>query len=876
MSTKTAPPKLLLVDGNSLAYRAFYALPVESFTTSAGQSTNAVYGFCTMFLNALNNESPTHLAVAFDVSRQTFRSERYPLYKANRAKSPEEFVSQLGLIEKFLDSFKVKSVKKEGFEADDLIATLAKKGAEAGFEVLILTGDRDSYQLASDKITVLYALKGVSEIARMTPKAIEDKYGLTPAQYPDFAALRGDASDNLPSVPGVGEKTALKWISEYKDLENLLANAQNISGKVGESLRENLEQVRLNRELTQLITDVAIDTELANYALAEPESNEVLQVFTELEFNSLKNRFKSLFLKETKATQDVKFEILTKENAIKWLKSTKGENVSFLVNFQDGKPQTMAIAGAKPKIIELDPVLDEFIGWCENSQLKKQIHNLKPLTKWLISKNSKLAGLQIDTHLAGYLLNPGSRNLDLEELSLEYLNLNLASSIQAPAELFEDLALNQSQLVSKAIAVEKLSTVLIEKIAEVENIKLLTELELPLAMLLCEMEHYGVAMDLPYLKKLESEFDKEASSATLAAHKLAGREFNLASPKQLQEILFQERNLPKTKKTKTGYTTDADALNWLFENTQDPLLEQILTFREFIKLKQIVSGLIPLLDSHSRIHTTLNQTVTATGRLSSQDPNLQNIPIRTEHGKKIRKAFIAGKVWETLVTADYSQIEMRIMAHLSDDENLIAAFNSGEDLHTTVGALVFGVKPNEVDEDLRRQVKAVSYGIAYGLSSYGLSQTLGIGVSEASELMETYYKRFGKVRDYLAEVVKDAKKNGYTQTLLGRRRYLPDLNSQNRQLQQMAERMALNAPIQGSAADLIKLAMLRVKADFEKGQLRSRLILQVHDELIIEVAPGEREIVEKILPAAMGGAYNLKVPLAVSVGQGNSWAEAAH
>lgn len=876
MSVKSAPPKMLLVDGNSLAYRAFYALPLENFTTSSGQSTNAVYGFCTMFLNALNNEKPTHLAVAFDVSRKTFRSDKFPQYKANRAASPEEFISQLGLIEKFLNSFRVKSVKKEGFEADDLIATLAKKAESAGFEVLILTGDRDAYQLASEKITVLYALKGVSEIARMTPAAIEAKYGLTPTQYPDFAALRGDASDNLPSVPGVGEKTALKWITEYKDLANLLASAESISGKVGESLRQNASQVKLNRELTQLLHDVEIDTNLENYQLITPNSTEVLQVFTDLEFNSLKNRFKSLYLDEAKTNDTVDFEVLAKENAAKWLKTASEEKVSFVLNFLNGSPQLLAVAGVKPKLIELSGVLLEFKTWCQDKNVKKQTHQVKPLAKWLFAQSAELNGLEIDTQIAGYLLNPGSRSLDLADLSLEYLNLNLASVNQAPAELFEDLSVNQIQLIQQAIAVEKLSEVLQVKLKEIENTSLLKDLELPLALLLSEMEHYGVAMDAAYLKKLEKEFESQAGSAESEAHKLAGREFNLASPKQLQEILFEERKLPKTKKTKTGFTTDADALNWLFETTQDPLLAQILTFREFIKLKQIVSGLLPLLDQNSRIHTTLNQTVTATGRLSSQDPNLQNIPIRTEHGKRIRQAFVSGPEYETLLTADYSQIEMRIMAHLSDDENLIAAFNSGEDLHTTVGALVFGVDPSEVGEDLRRQVKAISYGIAYGLSSFGLSQTLSIPVSDASKLMETYYQRFGKVRDYLAEVVVAAKKNGYTQTILGRRRYLPDLNSPNRQLQQMAERMALNAPIQGSAADLIKLAMLRVKNEFRNSDLKSRLILQVHDELIIEVAQGELAEVQRILPSAMGQAYHLKVPLAVSLGVGKSWAQAAH
>lgn len=876
MSSKVAPPRLLLVDGNSLAYRAFYALPLESFSTSSGQPTNALYGFCTMFLNVLSNEAPTHVAVAFDVSRKTFRSERYPLYKANRSQTPEEIISQLGMIDKFLNSFKIKSLRKEGFEADDLIATMATRAAEAGFEVLILTGDRDAFQLANESITVLYALRGVSEIARMTPAAILEKYGLTAKQYPDFAALRGDTSDNLPSVPGVGEKTATKWINEYKNLTNLLAAAQAITGKVGQSLRDNLEQVRLNRELTELVVDVDIDTEMQNYQLIEPDAKEVLQVFTDFEFNSLKTRFKTLFVKQAVAKNEVIFEVLSTAQAEVWLSQKQVKPVSFVIGYQNANPAFLAVATDKALIISLAEVLDAFLVWCGDPNIKKQTHEIKPLAKWVLKKGKNFEGLIFDTHLAAYLLNPGSRSLALTDLSLEYLNHNIEASSETPAQLFEEVRVNHNLLSQQAWVIGKLSHILDTKLQEIAVGKLFTELELPLALFLSEIEESGIALDLPYLKQLEAEFNAEAMTAQKNAHKVAGREFNLASPKQLQEILFQERDLPKTKKTKTGFTTDAEALHWLFETTSDPLLEQILTFREFIKLKQIVAGLILLTDKTERIHTTLNQTVTATGRLSSQDPNLQNIPIRTKHGKKIRKAFISGPKFETLLTADYSQIEMRIMAHLSNDENLIAAFNSGEDLHTTVGAMVFGVKKDEVDDQLRRQVKAISYGIAYGLSSYGLSQTLSISVSQASDLMETYYQRFGKVRDYLASVVETAKKNGYTQTILGRRRYLPDLASGNRQLQQMAERMALNAPIQGSAADLIKLAMLRVKQELNAVKLSSRLVLQVHDELIIEVATGELAQVEKILPMAMGGAYPLQVPLAVSLGVGKSWAQAAH
>ena len=876
MSTKAAPPRLLLVDGNSLAYRAFYALPLESFSTNTGQPTNAVYGFSTMFLNVLSAEAPTHVAVAFDVSRQTFRTELYSEYKANREKSPDEFISQLGFIDKFLDAFKIKTLRKPGFEADDLIATMAKAGAADGYEVLILTGDRDAFALANESITVLYALRGVSEIARMTPAAIFDKYGLTPTQYPDFAALRGDSSDNLPSVPGVGEKTATKWITQYGNLSALLANADEIGGKVGQSLRDNVAQVKLNRELTELVIDVAIDTNLQNYALQPPEVDKVLQVFTDLEFNSLKTKFKNLYSNEMPKAEPVKFKQLTGKQAVEWLNADCNEPVALSVIFNNENPAFAAFSTSADFIVELTEVPDEFAAWCANEKILKQVHDVKPLAKWCLSKNKTFAGLIFDTHIAGYLLNPGSRSLELADLAMEYLNINLAQSQIGEAQLFEELTVDHTVLVSQANATKLLSNILVTQLNEHELTKLFIELELPLALLLGQMESHGIAMDLPYLLELETEFNTQANKAIQKAHEIAGREFNLASPKQLQEILFEERNLPKTKKTKTGFTTDAEALNWLFETTKDPLLELILKYREVIKLKQVVASLIPLVDKHGRIHTTFNQTVTSTGRLSSQDPNLQNIPIRTDQGKKIRKAFVCANDFETLLTADYSQIEMRIMAHLSDDKNLIAAFNSGEDLHTTVGALVFGVSKDQVNEDLRRQVKAISYGIAYGLSSYGLSQTLQIEVSQASKLMDTYYQRFGGVRDYLQLVVEAAKKTGYTQTILGRRRYLPDLNSTNRQLQQMAERMALNAPIQGSAADLIKLAMLKVDKEISQSNLKSRLVLQVHDELIIEVAPGELSILKEILPRAMSEAIKLKVPLAVSLGIGPSWAQAAH
>jgi len=885
------PEHLLLVDGHSLAYRAFYALPLDNFATSAGQPTNAVFGFTSMLINAIKDEKPTHLAIAFDVSRETFRKEMFAEYKANRAKSPDEFRSQLPLITEVIKAMQIPGIQVKGFEADDIIATLAKQGEKKGMRVSILTGDRDSYQLVNDSITVLYARKGVSDIARMTPQAVFEKYELTPAQYPEFAALRGDPSDNLPSVPSVGEKTAVKWIKEYGNLDELIKHADEITGKVGEALRANIDQVKLNRKMTELVKDVKLEISVEQLAVKSPNVDEVNKVFTELEFKSLRERLlgNSSAVKESvkKGTSN-SFTVTTykTDELKKWMTTNTNEAIAIDVQF-DGDAlnisgiawglanSTSGIAFSEEELSTDDvKALKDLL---TNSKMQKIVHNAKDFYQIAMSKKLEFNGLLADTEISAYLVNPGLRSYELEDVAMRVLGFvpELANENNGQLALGDE-SLNVESLANRANAIYQLHFALLPQIEEKKLTKLLNELELPLVKVLAEMEIIGIAVDITKLNNLSSEFEKLANGFEKEAFKIVGHEFNMGSPKQLQSVLFEERKLPKTKKTKTGFTTDAEALTDLFAKTKDPVLSSILSWRDITKLKQTVVSLIPLAARDNRIHTTFNQTVTSTGRLSSTEPNMQNIPIRTDQGKRIRDCFISAKEYECLLTADYSQIEMRIMAHLSKDPGLIEAFKSGEDLHTTSASLVFGVKPIEVDAELRRQIKAISYGLAYGMGAYGLSQSLDIEVGAAQKLMDEYFKRFGGVRDYLANVVEVARKLGYTETIMGRRRYFPDLTNPDRQRREMAERMALNAPIQGSAADIVKKAMLNADSLLKSEKLKSRLLLQVHDELVFEVAKGERDQVEKLARRAMAEAASLLVPLDVSIGVGSSWDEAAH
>ena len=845
--------RLLLIDGHSMAYRAFFALPAENFTTASGQHTNAIYGFATMLISLLKEEKPTHIAVAFDVSRKTFRTEIFPEYKANRAKTPDEFRSQMSYLHELVESFGITQFEREGFEADDIIATIAKQAEADGFEVAICTGDRDSFQLVNDKTTVLYPKRGVSEMARMTPAAVEEKYMLTPTQYPDFAALRGDPSDNLPSVPGVGEKTAAKWIIEYGSLKDLLNKADQVPGKAGESLRANLESIAKNRELTQLIHDVPIELSLTDLAWQPIEESKIAPLFATLEFRTLKDRLGPLL--NSKSAKKVEeplalFEIaeeVTPTAVTKKIMAAKGE-IALTVEIKEGAVVNYSVALAGGETFTVSG--DEFGPWLADASIPKIMHDAKA-----IARSYPVAGLIFDTEIAAYLVNPGVRNQDIASLLERWGSGSIEVNAAALFTLRDSL---QKELDSRSLT------------------KLFIELELPIANLLARLENSGICVDEKELNKLKDFFEGEVARESKAAHEAAGHEFNVASPKQLQVVLFDELKLPKTKKIKTGFTTDAESLEWLFEKTKHPLLQSLLRIRETNKLKTTVEGLLNEIAEDGRIHTHFQQTVAATGRLSSTGPNLQNIPVRTEEGRKIRAAFIAGKGFETLLTADYSQIEMRIMAHLSHDENLLAAFESGEDLHATVAAEVFGVKAKDVDPEMRRQIKAMSYGLAYGLSSFGLSMQLSISPPEATDLMDRYFQRFGGIRDYLKNVVEEARKVGYTETVMGRRRYLPDLTHDNRMRREIAERAALNSPIQGSAADIIKQAMLNVDAAMTKAKLQSRMLLQVHDELIFEVAKGELEQLTELVRKEMGGAYPLKAPLDVNVGVGKSWDEAAH
>lgn len=892
-------PRLLLMDGHSLAYRAFFALPAENFTTATGQPTNAIYGFASMLANTLRDEAPTHFAVAFDVSRKTWRSTEFPEYKANRSKTPDEFKGQVELIGEVLDAMNAVRFAVDGFEADDVIATLATQAEAAGFDVLIVTGDRDSFQLITDHVTVLYPTKGVSELTRFTPEKVEEKYGLTPSQYPDFAALRGDPSDNLPGIPGVGEKTAAKWINQFGSFADLVERAEEVKGKAGQNFRDHLDAVKLNRLLTEMVRDVELPKTVAELERAPYDRTALAMVLDTLEIRNPSLRERLLAVDpgaqeadQTPAEPGVELDgtVIGAGELAPWLaehgKAVLGMATVDTWQLGTGSVTEVALAAAGGAAAWFDPSrLDEadekaFAAWIADPKKPKVLHNAKATMRVFPEQGWSVDGVSMDTALAAYLVKPGRRSFALDALSLEYLGRELAPASAADGQLAfgteEDDQAEADALMSQARTILDLGAAFGEKLPEVGAGNLLTDIELPTSILLARLERHGIAADRAHLEAMEQQFAGAVQQAVKEAHAAAGHEFNLGSPKQLQEVLFGELNLPKTKKTKTGYTTDADALAWLAAQTENELPVIMLRHREQAKLRVTVEGLIKSIAADTRIHTTFNQTVAATGRLSSTDPNLQNIPVRTDEGRAIRRGFVVGEGFESLMTADYSQIELRVMAHLSEDEGLLEAFGSGEDLHTTVASQVFSVEGSAVDAEMRRKIKAMSYGLAYGLSAFGLSQQLNIEAGEARALMDTYFERFGGVRDYLRRAVDEARATGYTETMLGRRRYLPDLNSDNRQRREMAERMALNAPIQGTAADIVKIAMLNVHRALTEAKLDSRMLLQVHDEIVLEIAPGERAEVEELVRREMAGAVSLRAPLDVSVGVGADWESAAH
>lgn len=893
----TDQPRLLVLDGHSMAFRAFFALPADKFSTANGQHTNAIHGFTSMLINLIKEQKPTHVAVAFDVSDETtHRKAEYSDYKGGRNETPREMSGQIDLIDKVMQAWGIKTIKMPGYEADDILATLAAMGEKAGYEVLLVTGDRDAFQLITDNVFVLYPRKGVSDIPRLDAAAIQEKYFVTPPQYSDLAALVGESADNLPGVPGVGPKTAAKWINLYGGLEGVLEHLDAIGGKVGDALRENVEDVKRNRRLNRLHTDLDLPVTLDELAEPRPDEAALEQLFDDLEFKTIRTRLFALYSSEeveSAEREDIGTpDFVTPAGAaelsaflaagagqrsavaVDLVPGRIGEDAAALAIVRDG---TAAYIDLAAQDADAENVLAD---WLRDGNSPKVMHGYKAALKALTARGLELEGVVDDTSISGYLIQPDRRTYELAELAQHHLNISLASDTAKAGQLelaFDgDDSAAAGALVQVAAVVHSLSRYFESELKERKAEDLLTTLELPVSRVLADMELAGIAISMPLMEDQLADLSKVIDNAQELAFAAIGHEVNLGSPKQLQTVLFDELQLPKTKKIKSGYTTDAASLKNLLEKTGHEFLVQLMAHRESSKLRQMLESLKKSVAEDGRIHTTYAQNVAATGRISSNNPNLQNIPIRSEEGRRVRGIFVVSEGYECLLSADYSQIEMRIMAHLSGDAGLIQAYKDGEDLHRFVGSNIFHVPTDQVTSAMRSKVKAMSYGLAYGLTSFGLSKQLEISVDEARTLMKDYFDRFGAVRDYLRGVVDQARVDGYTATIEGRRRYLPDLTSTDRQLRENAERIALNSPIQGSAADIIKRAMLGVHAELATRGLKSRMLLQVHDELVLEVAKGEREVVEQLVTEQMGSAADLSVPLDVQIGVGPSWYDAGH
>lgn len=884
--------RIVVIDGHAMAFRAFFALPPESFVNSAGQATNSVYGFCRMIFNIIKNEKPTHMAVAFDLPGGTFRDRIYSEYKGGRDATPEAFKGQVALIQQVLDAMGVAHFTVEDYEADDIVATIATYAKDAGVEPLLVTSDRDAIQLVDESITLLQPVKGVTELRRMTPEAVEEKYLVPPKLYPDLAALVGESADNLPGVPGVGPKTAAKWIGLYGSLEGILEHREEIKGKAGQSLRDHVEDVVRNRRMNEAVRDLDLPRDFDAYVLGRGDRVAINECFDELAFGpGIRRDIPEGLLPDDAAEADEAQPIVANPT-LPVLQVEEGQLGALLSEhaalggaleadgtWAHGASEflglVIATASATLDIAESsmnDEDRRELARWLSNSVIPKWTLDSKELAHVLRGAGFKLRGLEVDLSLAEFLCRPGQRPADVAGLAMRHLHEEFPELEKkpTPGALHEDL-------LGRARAEYRLTPILVRDMDAHETRDIHDELELPLSRVLTEMEAAGIAVDASELDRLDAMHEERQSEvAARAFAEIGGEEINLGSPKQLQTVLFDRLGMPPTRKTKTGHSTDAESLTDLYVKTGHPFLQALLEHRDVTKLRQIIETLRKSVTDSGRIHTTLSQNIAATGRLASSNPNLQNIPARTEAGRQIRGAFHASEGFETLLTADYSQIEMRIMAHLSGDDGLIQAFRDGEDLHNFVASQVFGTPVDQVTSEERSKTKAVSYGLAYGLSAFGLSRQLHISQGEAKALREQYFERFGGVQTYLHESVEKARSLGYTETLLGRRRYLPELTSDNRQRRENAERVALNSPIQGTAADIIKLAMLRVDHGLQKAEAASRLVLQVHDELIVDVAPGELDLVSEIVREGMEGAYELAVPMDVSVGVGQTWLEAAH
>lgn len=942
---------LLVVDGHSLAFRAFFALPVDNFSTSSGQATNAVWGFATMLAQVIDAEKPDHLGVAFDVKGGTFRNEMLPQYKGTREAAPEELLTQLPLIQRMLTALGVTYIEKPGFEGDDVIATLATMGDKAGYHTLVLSGDRDAFQLVDDNVTVLYPGHHFKDLKHMTPQSIIDKYKVTPAQYPDLAALRGETADNIPGVPGVGDGFAAKWINQFGSLDGICEHADEIGGKKGESLRANIDQVKLNRKVNALVRDIDLGVDIEDLTFGTVDVAQIDALFKELEFGPrTKSRVLKTFNTGAKASntsgagestnneqneQDSSLDlnlpeptsITAPEQFDEWVKAHRvevkvpGEIADFTVSdygdgsrrhavcgdavghawtvaaWGDERPgrataQAIAVATATSAAIVSLPITDtlraQLAQFLKSEHSRTIVHGYKELLHLLGAVDLDMDLPMFDTKLAGYLAQPDFHADSLKQAAEHFLDIHFTETEQPSQGTldFDDDQVeedpNEHRLRDLAI-IRSLAVTLGPIIDEREQCWLMRAIELPVSRVLHGMERTGAKVDSVRLVSMRDQFAAEARQAQEMAWEYAGTEINLQSPKQLQKVLFEDMGLKPTKRTKSGsYTTNAAALQDLYVKSVDNerangFLGALLRHREINKLKQIVQTLIDATNtSDERIHTTFEQTVAATGRLSSVDPNLQNIPNRNAAGREIRGVFVPGEGYEALMSCDYSQVELRIMADLSDDEALIEAFRSGADFHKYVASMVYKLPVDQITGDQRSHVKAMSYGLAYGLSTYGLAQQLKIAPREAEALKNRYFDTFGKVHDYLESLVANAREKGYTETIFGRRRYFPALHSTNRVAREAAERAALNAPIQGSAADIMKIAMIRAEQTLAEAHVKSRIILQIHDELVVEIAPGEGDQVTELVRNAMEHAVDLAVPLDVSCGIGSDWQLAAH
>lgn len=885
-------PTLLLIDGHSLAFRAFFALNPENFKNQAGQHTNAVHGFISMLLNILEGEKPTHLCVAFDVSRESFRTKELPEYKGTRGETPEEFIGQTELLVEALAAMNITSVSREMYEADDLIASLAKIGEDNGMRVLVVSGDRDTFQLITEHTTVLYPVKGVMNLARMDDAAVVEKYGIHARQYPELAALVGETSDNLKGIPGVGPKTAAKWIQQYGSLEAILENAEEIPGKVGESLREHQELAVRNRRLNHLVRDLEFDFTVEQLELGPVNEAQVKEVFAKLSFRTLLTRVIKL-----RGANGSQHRVITAKVEHEEPETPTG-SISVLTAAEDlpAAPPAKEVGTvadlemlASDGYIEVEISESQIVGlgiaskdrridWDGSDAAGLQAllerggfgcWNAKQLAKSLAQIGIELGPVRDDMMLASYLVDPLSKPGSPDALVRQYLGIDVVR--QDPNELLAD-----SEPSLNAWCYAALGLVLLPRLEHEGALGVYRDIEMKLSPVLTEMERLGIAVNREHLETLFESLSSEADVIAKRAYEVIGHEVNLASPKQLQTVLFDELGMTGTRSVKTGFSTNAEALAELYEQTEHPFLEHLLAHRDVTKMKQMTETLLKAVESDGRIHTNYQQSGTSTGRLSSDNPNLQNIPIKGERGAQLRSAFIASEGFETLLSADYSQIEMRIMAHMSEDEGLIDAYNRGEDLHNYVGSRIYDVEPDAVTSEMRSKVKAMSYGLVYGLSEYGLARQLRISKSEAKQLMADYFARFGGVKRYLDSVVQRAKSLGYTQTVYGRRRPFPDLNSKVFQIRENARRAALNAPIQGTAADIMKLAMVEIHAQMKANDLKSRLLLQVHDELVFEVFPGELEKLKVLAIGIMESTAKLAVPIEVHVGIGTNWNLAGH